>query len=113
MRLLNLDDLSAPKKTVQIRGVEYPIAEQSLGQLIELLNEQKKAKTKTSEADVAQMLLQQAQMLLPTCPTEALSSLNIRQLNALIEFSRVSDDEILEGVGAEVKKVEAEATKEK
>lgn len=113
MQLLNLDDLSAPKKTVQIENIEYPIAEQSLGQLIDLLNEQKKLKTKHTESDVATALLKQAQMLLPTCPVEKLRALNVRQLNALINFARASDEEILEGVGAAVQaKVEADSEAE-
>lgn len=93
MKLLNLDDLTAVRRTVQIEGVEYAIAEQTLGQLIEDLKIGRK--TKRTEADMAQALLTQAQALLPDCPEDKLRKLNMRQLNALVEFARASDDDVV------------------
>jgi len=104
IELLNLDELVTENRAVTIRGVEYPLANQTVGQMLMAMKESKKATT-MSDADpenVLSKMLGLCAELLPTCPESVLHSLNITQMSALIDFaSKQSVEELTEGMEPE------------
>lgn len=100
MKLLNLDDLIANKRSVQIHGVEYPVAEQSLGGLIEAIKREK-LMDRSDDVALFENMLTSAATLLPTVPENILRSLSIRQLTAVVNFAAASDDQLEDSAAAE------------
>lgn len=104
IELLNLDELVSENRVVTIRGNEYPLADQTVGQMLMAMKESKKANAMNSadpEVVLSKMLGLCAE-LLPTCPESVLNSLNINQMNALIEFaSKRTVEELTEGMEQE------------
>lgn len=100
MELLNLDELVKPTRKVVIRGKEYTIGEQTVGQMIEAITVSKEI-DKKDPGVIFEAMVRTATSILPDCPKEVLNSLSVRQLSALIEFASASDKQLVEGSEAE------------
>lgn len=116
VKLLNLDELAAVKRVVQIGGKEYPVAEQSIGQMIERLALSKKQDQELDDLDPEAFLKsmrQTAQDILPSAPKKVIDGLSIKMITRLVEF--LNDQELdetaerMKEVGQENKYAEAGA----
>lgn len=90
VKLLNLDELAAIKRAVQINGEEYEVAEQTVGEMIKRLQLTKKADTDTPEGFLATMR-DTAQNILPKAPKKVIEGLTMKQITALVEFINARD----------------------
>lgn len=98
MELLNLDEVAQVNRFVMFDGEKYEIHQASLGELIiELQQAKERSKLDPTEDNLFEDLLNQAVLLLPTCPIEKLKTLKMKQLKALIDFARESDEKAVEG----------------
>lgn len=102
MNLLNLDEVVGVKRSVVLFGSEYSIKDQTLGDMILAMKDADS--TDDSEAAVIESLLKQAHSILPDCPKDVLGKMNLRQLKALTDFIRQSDEEIVSADGKKKKK---------
>ena len=102
MELLNLDELVKPTRKVAIKGKEYTIADQTVGQMIEAIRVSKEVDGKNPEV-IFEAMVRTAKAVLPDCPEKVLNGMSIRQLNALIEFASASDQQVVEGAEKEGK----------
>lgn len=93
MKLLNLDDLFPNQRFVRIKGVEYPIVEQSLGSLIQALKQERDI-DRNDQVAVFESMLVSASALIPEAPAEVLRTLSIRQLTAVVQFAAASDEQL-------------------
>lgn len=93
MKLLNLDDLFPNQRVVRIKGVEYAIAEQSLGSMIQALKQERDI-DRNDQVAVFEGMLLSAGSLIPDAPAEVLSTLSIRQLTAVVQFAAASDEQL-------------------
>ncbi|MFQ2465707.1 hypothetical protein L1871_22725 (plasmid) [Aeromonas caviae] len=93
MKLLNLDDLFPNQRFVRIKGVEYPIVEQSLGSLIQALKQERDI-DRNDQVAVFESMLVSAGTLIPEAPAEVLRTLSIRQLTAVVQFASASDEHL-------------------
>lgn len=91
VKLLNLDELAANKRAVVINGVEYEVAEQTVGEMIKRLQVTKKVDTETPEGFL-EVMRDTAQTILPKAPKKVIDNLTIKQITALIEF--INDREL-------------------
>lgn len=98
MKLLNLDDLFPNQRVVRIKGVEYPIVEQSLGFMIQALKQERDI-DRNDQVAVFEGMLISAASLIPDAPAEVLRSLSIRQLTAVVQFSAASDEQLPDAEG--------------
>ena len=96
MKLLNLDELSATRRRVELFGKEFELAEKTVGQMIESISYLDETKDRTDH-DVFLTMVQMARQLLPDATEEEIRRLDVRQLRALIEFANSSDEEVVEG----------------
>lgn len=92
MKLLNLDDLVPNDRFVTIKGVEYPVVEQPLGDLIKAIKKEEDAKKNGSSVGSLESLLEGAARLIPSAPADVIASLSIRQLTAVVAFASDSGD---------------------
>ena len=93
MKLLNLDDLFPNQRFVRIKGVEYPIVEQSLGSMIQALKLERDV-DRNDQVAVFEGMLVSASALIPEAPAEVLRTLSIRQLTAVVQFAAASDEQL-------------------
>ncbi|QQM77842.1 hypothetical protein JJJ22_20835 (plasmid) [Aeromonas caviae] len=93
MKLLNLDDLFPNQRFVRIKGVEYPIVEQSLGSLIQTLKQERDI-DRNDQVAVFESMLVSAGTLIPEAPAEVLRTLSIRQLTAVVQFAAANDEQL-------------------
>lgn len=85
VKLLNLDELAAVERAVVIGGKEYPVVEQSVGQMLARLSLSKEQNLKDPEVFLKNMQ-QTAQDILPSAPKKVIGSLSIKQITRLVEF---------------------------
>lgn len=100
MELLNLDDLVGKKRPVVLNGKEYEIKEQTIQQMIESVRSQKTLDRDDVEA-MFESMLSTAIAILPDAPEADLRALNIKQLQALINFASATDEEVEAAAEAE------------
>ena len=93
MKLLNLDDLFPNQRFVRIKGVEYPIVEQSLGSMIQALKLERDV-DRNDQVAVFEGMLASAGSMIPDAPAEVLRTLSIRQLTAVVQFAAASDEQL-------------------
>ncbi|WP_429236410.1 hypothetical protein [Aeromonas salmonicida] len=93
MKLLNLDDLFPNQRVVRIKGVEYPIVEQSLGSMIQALKLERDV-DRNDQVAVFEGMLTSAGSMIPDAPAEVLRTLSIRQLTAVVQFAAASDEQL-------------------
>lgn len=91
MKLLNLDDLIPTERFVRIKGVDYSIAEQSLGNLIDAIKCEKNV-DRQDQAAFFEHMLDSAAALIPDAPREIVRTLSPRQLTAVVEFASARDE---------------------
>lgn len=93
VKLLNLDELATVKRAVQIGGVEYPVAEQTIGQMIQRLALSKKEDSDSMNPEVfLKNMRQTAQDILPTAPKKVIDGLSLKMITKLVEF--LNDQEL-------------------
>ncbi len=93
VKLLNLDELATVKRVVQIGGVEYSVAEQTIGQMIQRLALSKKEEADPMDPEVfLKSMRQTAQDILPTAPKKVIEGLSIKMITRLVEF--LNDQEL-------------------
>lgn len=88
MKVLNLDELAAPKRTVTLKGVDYPVAEMSVQTFIAIY---KDAKDLGEDPDPAKNMDATIKLLtryLPTMQEETLRTLPIEAIAKLTQFVR-------------------------
>lgn len=97
VKLLNLDEVGVIKRVVRIKGNDYQIAEQSLGDMISRMELAKAAKAKPDNTPLGVMkeLVSSAKQLLPSAPEALIDSLNAAQIGALFEFVNAKDSELM------------------
>ncbi|MFQ1907476.1 hypothetical protein ACK36G_18765 [Aeromonas veronii] len=98
MKLLNLDDLFPNQRFVRIKGVEYPIVDQSLGAMIQALKQEREI-DRNDQVAVFEGMLASAGSMIPEAPAEVLRTLSIRQLTAVVQFAAASDEQLPDAEG--------------
>lgn len=85
-KLLNLDDLIEDERAIRIKGVEYTIADQSVGQMLSAI----KASNRTEDHDdpefVVTTMIKHVQQIIPDCPIEVIESLGMSGITAILAF---------------------------
>lgn len=87
MNLLNLDTLTKAKRFVKIQGVNYPVADRTVGQMLEAAKNANEIDEGASPEVITQAMLSTALEILPTCPEKTLRSLPMESLLHLIEWA--------------------------
>lgn len=113
MKLLNLDELAVAPREVQLGGKVYPIAEQSVEQMIVGLELQEAAENADSPKNVLLAMKRSIKAILPTCPEKVINSLSLKNATAIIEFASASDKEVIEGSEQETVDNDPEVTGKK
>lgn len=91
VKLLNLDELAVVKRVVRLFGEEYPVAEQTVGQMVERL-ELAKAFEKMDQAEQTIAILQTtAKHILPTAPEEVIQRMTPQMISRIVEFVSTAD----------------------
>lgn len=85
MELLNLDELTTLERFVTLRGKRYPVADRSVGQMIESIAITRKGGVQTEE-DFLNSMVKTVEAVIPDAPQEVIRSMSLRQMVALIEF---------------------------
>lgn len=93
VKLLNLDDVAPIQRVVQIKGVEYEVADQTVGQMAERLQLTKKIDMEAPEGFI-EMLRITAQNILPSAPKSVIDGLTPEQITRLVQF--INDRELQE-----------------
>lgn len=86
VKLLNLDELAAIKREVQIKGKSYEVAEQTIGEMIARLQLSKQVEGSDSPESFLTTMRDTAQNILPKAPKSVINGLSMKQITALIEF---------------------------
>lgn len=95
VKLLNLDDLVVVKRVIQLGGKDYPVAEQTIGEMLARLSLAKEAESVTNDpVKILQSLRDTARQILPTMEENLVDSLNMNQIVRLIEFVNEADAEV-------------------
>lgn len=106
VKLLNLDDIADIKRVVQIKGVDYEVADQTVGQMATRLKLSKKLKMDKPE-DFIEMMRQTAKNILPSASDEVIDGLTADQIHKLVEFINDRDlEESAERLAEEAKRAE-------
>lgn len=96
MKLLNLDELTTIQREIQIQGQKYPIAERSVGQMLDAIKLAEHVNERPDDIKVVlESIISAVSAIVPTCPVEVLRTLNERKLHAIIEFANASDEEVI------------------
>lgn len=95
VKLLNLDELIVVKRVVRIGGNEYPVAEQTLGEMLARIALSKEAKIDNDDPSAVILQLKRtAQQILPSAPESLIDAMTVDQIVKLIEFVNNSDASI-------------------
>lgn len=98
MELLNLDALIEVRREVKLGGQNYPVVDQTVGQMIDAVRLAKKVDENPNDVEtILGAMIQTAKRLVPGAPHDLVESLKMRQLSALIEFASASDSEAVAG----------------
>ncbi len=96
VKLLNLDDLVVVDRVVTIGGVDYPVAEQTIGQMITRLALAKKSEANQDDPmTILSALRDTARQILPSAPKEIIDGLQSKQIVKLIEFVNQGDEDVV------------------
>lgn len=114
MNLLNLDELTELEREVQIRGINYPIVERSVGVMLDSIKIAKAAHRggkKPTEEEFFGDMLKTLKTIIPDCPDEVLRGLNMSQMLAVLEFcnsdpNKLATEAVAAGVAAGQKEAE-------
>lgn len=101
MDLLNLDELTELERRVNIRGVEYPVVERSVGVMLDSLRVAKAAAAKGKNTAVAEEvffenMIKTIQTIIPECPEAVVRGLSMAQMLALFEFANQDPQKMAE-----------------
>lgn len=111
IKLLNLDDIVQVEREIRIGGVNYPVAEQTVGQMLSAIKAANSTEEDQTDPEyVLSTMLKHVQEVLPTCPEATLRGLGISGITAILEFVQtpVSGDEEEDAEGND-QKAEAQA----
>lgn len=95
--LLNLDEIISVKRTVTVRGTEYAIADRTVDQMLNSIAQSRRfqdGEHSLTPEEVLSEMKKTCMSLLPDCPEAVIGGLNLKQMNALIEFASRSDEEV-------------------
>jgi hypothetical protein len=101
VKILNLDQLAAPKRKLVINGQGYEIVEMSVGAFIDAMAkaheiEKRVADGETIGADESlKQMVEAVQLALPSCPKDVVRGLTFDQLALTIKFVNGGDPEQL------------------
>lgn len=97
MKLLNIDDLVTPEKAVTIKGVEYVIQNQTVGQMLSAIQASEMVESGNVDPAVTfRKIVETVSMVIPDCPEEVLMNLRLEQLTAILEFANSKIEEAKE-----------------
>lgn len=95
MKLVNLDDLVKVQKAITLGGKEYPIVEQTLGQMIDAMKLEDDENL--GHAEQLKLMRDATRSLVPTLSSKQIDGLTMAQLNAIMKLANeeveVTDDE--------------------
>jgi hypothetical protein len=89
MKLLNLDTLNKVEKAVTLKGIDYPIVEQTVGQMIIACQLDAKAKSKKQPTleDQLKDMKKSVMALIPSMEESVVDDLKMPHLTAIIELA--------------------------
>lgn len=105
--MLNLDALATPKKSVTIKGVEYPVRDMTVDVFIQLNTAAEKISDDAPFADQLKATLDMIKVYIPTIGDATLSELTFDQVTVLAQFVRgevAAAEEVPAAEGEEAKK---------
>lgn len=112
MKLLNLDELVEINREVTLLGENYRVAEQSVGMMLTAMKAAEDAKNGTGdEMDMFREMVKTTKNILPTCPTEIIEKMTIRQMAAVVDFATASDTEVVASTEASEDEVSSDEGK--
>jgi hypothetical protein len=96
VELLNIDDIAPPvTRKITIKGNEYPVHEQTVGQMLEGLRMSRASKQNQDDPEyILKTMFAVAQKILPDCPEAHIASLSLTQLNRVIEFANAKQSDL-------------------
>jgi hypothetical protein len=96
MEILNLDELVAPKRTVKLKGRDYPVAEMSVQSFVEIYADAKALGENVDPAQNMEATIRLLTKYLPTMEETTLRALPIEAIAKLTQFVRGElDKEVL------------------
>lgn len=89
MKLLNLDTLNKVEKAVTLNGIEYPIVEQTVGQMIiaSQLDAKPKSRKEPTLEDQLKDMKKSVMSLIPSMEESVVDGLKMNHLAAIIELA--------------------------
>jgi uncharacterized protein YaaN involved in tellurite resistance len=98
VKLLNLDELAIIERVVQFGGTQYPVAEQTVDQMISRMQSTKNGgKDLNDPAEFLANMRQTVQDILPSMPKKVVGSLSLEKMIRVVEF--LNDKELNEAAG--------------
>jgi hypothetical protein len=86
MKMLNLDSLLTPTKTVIIAGIEHTVKDMGVGDFLEASADARKLENKDDIAANLEASARHVRRLIPTLTEEDVRALKLEQLFTLIQF---------------------------
>jgi hypothetical protein len=99
VKILNLDELQQSTKTVKLGGVEYKVLDMTVEQFIESTAASIRLK---DEKDPVKQLKETVALIrraIPDAPADKVNSLQINQLEVLMNFINSSPEQVVEELG--------------
>lgn len=90
-KMLNLDELANEERVLKLNGSEHVLRDVSVGDFIEITRMTEGLKDDLPISDQLEMMVSIIKRRFPTVDEEELAALNMRQLNAILEFARQGD----------------------
>lgn len=85
-KLLNIDELIGQQRSVKIAGVDYPVADRTVKQVLFATKLQNKV-DKGTEAEQFEAYFELVCQVLPSCPKEVMENLPVKTLDAILKFA--------------------------
>jgi hypothetical protein len=97
-KVLNIESLEVPKKSLTLGGVDYPVEELSVENFIVTTQEAKRLEGETDHGVQMVATVDMIMRSIPTIPREKLTALSIEQLVVIVKFVQGSLEEGAAGV---------------
>jgi hypothetical protein len=95
-KILNLDSLAAPKRTVTLNNQDYQVKDMTVQDFIEITKRAEELESKKAGfLENFEATIETVSAALPGCPKEVLRGLTIEQMGALTKFIRGEFDDKL------------------
>jgi hypothetical protein len=92
-KLLDLDSIAPPQKSVKFGGTEYPIVEMTVGLFVAVKQLEAKDIEKMAPADQVIMYTDLVRKLIPSVPEDVVSRLTVPQLQKIFTFAMEAIEE--------------------